>query len=306
MSSTCDIITGSQARRLENEGMCPSNIDQITYEQLTNPVIIDCGKDIDCYNESTITRMYKENPRHKEYEPFSKGKWSSSARSKLDSLTGSTSSSSPVFNITSPYAFQSSPSFFSPSRRFDVSLARRNLFDELRSYQPRSYVPDNIDIFNAVKGGLFDNVYSYVNRPRINLNPRDRAGNTPLITALLDNNNKASALLIIKGANVNTSNNAGLTPLMAAASNNNELMVDVLLKKGANRSARTINGMTASDFTTDPDIKLLIQRTTTRKSSKRRSKSSRRRSKSSKRSSSKKPCRADQVRNRETGRCRKR
>lgn len=212
----------------------------------------------------------------------------------------SSSSLSPVF------ALESSPSFFSPSRRFDVSLARRNLFDELRSYQPRSYVPDNIDIFNAVKGGLFDNVYSYVNRPRINLNPRDRAGNTPLITALLDNNNKASALLIIKGANVNTSNNAGLTPLMAAASNNNELMVDVLLKKGANRSARTINGMTASDFTTDPDIKLLIQRTTTRKSSKRRSKSSRRRSKSSKRSSSKKPCRADQVRNRETGRCRKR
>lgn len=300
MSSTCDIITGAQARRLENEGMCPSNIDQITYEQLSNPVVVDCGKDIDCYNESTITRMYKENPRHKEYEPFSKGKWSSGARSKLDSLTGSSSSS--VFNITSPYAFQSSsPSFFSPSRRFDVSLARRNLFDELRSYQPRSYVPDNVDIFSAVKGDLLDNVYSYVHRPRINLNPRDRAGNTPLITALLDNNNKASALLIIKGANVNTSNNAGLTPLMAAASNNNELMVDILLKKGANRSARTINGMTASDFTTDPDIKLMIQRTTRRKSSK--SKKSRSRSK---RSSSKKPCRADQVRSRETGRCRKR
>ena len=205
---------------------------------------------------------------------------------------------SPVFNITSPFAFQSSPSFFSPSRRFDVNLARRSLFDELRNYQPRQYVPDNIDIFNAVKGDLLDNVYSYVHRPRINLNPRDRAGNTPLITALLDNNNKASALLIIKGANVNTSNNAGLTPLMAAASNNNELMVDILLKKGANRSARTINGMTASDFTTDPDIKLLIQETKRRKSSKRRSKSRSR--------SKKKPCRADQVRDRSTGRCRKR
>ena len=301
MSWNCDVATGLQAKQTVDANLCSEGVDPITGEMLTDPIVLECGpngqsKTINCYNKSTLARMKREGQL--ERDPY-KREFTSDAKRKLDSMFGSsTSSSSPVFNITSPYAFQSTPSFFSPSRRFDVNLARRSLFDELRSYQPRNYVADNIDIFSAVKGDLLDNVYSYVHKPRINLNPRDRAGNTPLITALLDNNNKASALLIIKGANVNTSNNAGLTPLMAAASNNNELMVDILLKKGANRSARTINGMTASDFTTDPDIKLLIQETKRRKSSKRRSKSRSR--------SKKKPCRADQVRDRSTGRCRKR
>lgn len=276
-----------------------------------NPIVLACGSGenrnqiqclsgIDPDDQMKYQQMLLPSDYMEEYVPAPSTRQVFSDKPSPRTITPKPSPS-PVFNITSPFAFQSTPSFFSPSRRFDVNLARQNLFNELKVYQPRNYIPNNIDIFSAVKGDLLDNVYSYVHRPRINLNPRDRAGNTPLITALLDNNNKASALLIIKGANVNTSNNAGLTPLMAAASNNNELMVDILLKKGANRSARTLNGMTASDFTTDPDIKLMIQRTTRRKSSKRRSKS-----KSSKRSSSRKPCRADQVRSRETGRCRKR
>lgn len=175
-----------------------------------------------------------------------------------------------------------------------LNQGRQNLFSEFRNYQPtHRNLGSNINLFNLAKTpSMFDDLYSTLNsNSRININPRDRSGNTPLITALLDDNNKAASLLIVKGADVNTSNNAGLTPLMAAASNNNELMVDILLKKGARKGAKTRNGMTVYDFTTDTDIKLLLNKS---------------RSGSTGRSSSKsrKACKAGQVRNRSTGRCR--
>lgn len=286
----CNLYIGTQA----NKRMCSNDKDLITDESITKPVVVDCEESTTCYNESTITRMYKENPRHREYTPLSNGRWSADAKNKLNNMTGN-----------SPYALNNLDLgatrniFSSPSRFYSTRDASRDLLDELRNYRPRTIVSPNVDIFSAIKGNLFDNVYSYAHTPRVNLNPRDRAGNTPLITALLDNNNKAAALLIVKGANVNTSNNAGLTPLMAAASNNNELMVDILLKKGANKSAKTINGMVAADFASDIDVKLLMQKTTTR--SKSRSKSKKR----SKSRSKRKPCKAGQVRDRSTKRCRK-
>lgn len=189
--------------------------------------------------------------------------------------------------------FDSGPSIFGEPKIFNINLARRNLFDDLSTFRPNPYIPDNVDIFSALKGNMFDNVYKFV-QTRANLNTRDRAGNTPLITALLDDNDRAAALLITKGASVNVSNNAGLTPLMAAASNNNELLVDILLKKGANTKATTVNGMIAEDFTTDPGIKILLQK---------KGHSSRHHKRSS--SHKRKACKAGQVRSRSTGRCRK-
>jgi len=185
--------------------------------------------------------------------------------------------------------------FQSPlSRYHTLNQGRQNLFSEFRNYQPtHRNLSGNLNLFNLAKTpSLFDDLYSTLNSgSRININPRDRSGNTPLITALLDDNNKAASLLIVKGADVNTSNHAGLTPLMAAASNNNELMVDILLKKGARKGAKTRNGMTVYDFTTDTDIKLLLNRTRSGSAGRSHSKS-------------RKACKAGQVRNRSTGRCR--
>jgi len=193
-------------------------------------------------------------------------------------------------------------SFAQPQRSiYDTSMARQNLFDQFKSYQPshNTMLSPNFDLFKTVKHDMFDDLYRGLSGSHsMNINPRDKVGNTPLIKAILDNNDKSAAFLIVKGANVNISNSSGLTPLMAAASNNNELMVDILLRKGARKGAQTNNGMTADDFATDTDIKILLSKSRSSRSSK--SKSSR-----SKSRSSRKACKKGQSRSRETGRCRK-
>jgi len=104
-------------------------------------------------------------------------------------------------------------------------------------------------------------------------NLQDRYGKTPLhyVTETLDQSNSQEGddklintlrvLLLDKKINVDFQDIENeYTPLMIAAGNNNLRAVNALLHSRANPNIRDINGRTAYDITTNPDIKSLILR----------------------------------------------
>ncbi len=129
MSWECDVDIGEVART-----HCRGEDDPITASKISDGVIVSCGpqgKDVEqtCYDKSTLIRMSQEG-QLRDMDPMRRGKFSGDAKRKLSSL-GATSSGS----WTASY--DATPSFFSPSRRLDMNLARSTLLDELRNYQPR-------------------------------------------------------------------------------------------------------------------------------------------------------------------------
>jgi ankyrin repeat protein len=78
--------------------------------------------------------------------------------------------------------------------------------------------------------------------------PRDAAGLTPLMLAVIHNHTAISDALIAHGAFVNSQSRAGLSPLMFAAINNRVTALGTLLKAGANPNAKTRAGWTALTY----------------------------------------------------------
>jgi ankyrin repeat protein len=78
--------------------------------------------------------------------------------------------------------------------------------------------------------------------------PRDTAGLTPLMLAVIHNHAGIIDALIAHGAFVNSQSRAGLSPLMFAAINNRVTALGTLLKAGANPNAKTRAGWTALTY----------------------------------------------------------
>jgi len=104
-------------------------------------------------------------------------------------------------------------------------------------------------------------------------NIQDRYGKTPLhyVTETLDQSNSQAgddrlintlrALLLDKKINVDFQDTENeYTPLMISAEKNNLRAVNALLHSRANPNIRDINGRTAYDIATNPEIKSLIAR----------------------------------------------
>jgi len=79
----------------------------------------------------------------------------------------------------------------------------------------------------------------------VDVNSRDKLGETPLHVAAVRGYKEISTLLIAKGADVNAEDESGLTPLHAAAWMGHKEIVSLLIAEGADISAKNEDGVAA-------------------------------------------------------------
>lgn len=92
----------------------------------------------------------------------------------------------------------------------------------------------------------------------LDINAKNKEGNTPLMTALMDNNMEIARFFIDNKADVNTQNNQGNTPLHLVT---NTEMAEILLKQKANINTKNNQGNTALHFADNVAIsKLFIEK----------------------------------------------
>lgn len=115
-----------------------------------------------------------------------------------------------------------------------------------------------IDIFEAIDNNDLEAVKTYIKYGgNVNINAKDKHGNTPLIEAAKHHNGfKIMRLLLKAKANVNAKNTRGETALMWAISS---LEANILIKKGADVNARDAVGRTPLMWNNDSKtINLLL------------------------------------------------
>jgi ankyrin repeat protein len=79
----------------------------------------------------------------------------------------------------------------------------------------------------------------------MDLDERDKGGETPLMRFAMEGNSDVAQRLIAKGADVNAKDNTGATPLMAAAGYGHTTIAQLLIAKGAAVNAQGNEGETA-------------------------------------------------------------
>ncbi len=93
---------------------------------------------------------------------------------------------------------------------------------------------------------------------------KDKNGNTPLITAILNNDPELIELLLAKGADVNARGSSDITPLIVACYDGDTQTARILLEKGADLTSATDDGTTcllmAVDSGSEETAKLLVQK----------------------------------------------
>lgn len=83
-------------------------------------------------------------------------------------------------------------------------------------------------------------------------------GITPLIAASRKGHIEIAEMLLVAGAKVNDTDEYGVSPIMSAAFVNNKPLVQLLLEKGADPTLKNLSGKTASDKTSDEEIKKIL------------------------------------------------
>ncbi len=123
-----------------------------------------------------------------------------------------------------------------------IDMARRLGFEEIEKVL-ESVQPD----FDKEKI-LFEKVQKNFEEGK-DINPKNGAGQSFLEHMICEKYNKIAGFLIEKKVDINTQNNAGFTPLMIAVLTENEEMVEALLLAGADLMLKTRNGYQAIDIT---------------------------------------------------------
>ena len=98
----------------------------------------------------------------------------------------------------------------------------------------------------ARKGSLKEIKNIFKNNPK-SIDSKSKEGYSPLTLACYYGNNEVAEFLINKVSNINAKSSYG-TPLMAAVVKNNEKLVDLLLKKNVELNATDTNGTTALHY----------------------------------------------------------
>ena len=140
------------------------------------------------------------------------------------------------------------------------SIAANHTFEQiiLGFTKQRIKTAKAIDIFEAIDNNDIEAVKTYINNGGdVNVNAKDKCGNTPLIEAAKCYNGfKIMRLLLKAGADVNARCEYGSTALMWAVSS---LEANILIKKGADVNARDNNSRTPLMWNHDPKtINLLL------------------------------------------------
>jgi len=105
------------------------------------------------------------------------------------------------------------------------------------------------DIFSAIEKGNFEEVASFVEEKKVNVNIKDSEGWTPLHYAVKRNSNiKMLEYLVSKGADVNAKSDIGNTPLHSAACSGNVELAKLLICAKAKVNAKNRKGVTPANM----------------------------------------------------------
>ena len=99
-------------------------------------------------------------------------------------------------------------------------------------------------LFFYIKDGNYQNFIELFYKHHVNLEVKDKDGNTFLNLAVQCDCDKIVTFLLKKGSNVNTQNNKLNTPLHYALSYQNFGLSDLLIKSGANENIENLKGLT--------------------------------------------------------------
>ena len=99
-------------------------------------------------------------------------------------------------------------------------------------------------LFFYIKDGNYQNFIELFSKFKINIENKDKNGNTYLNLAVQCDNETIVLYLLGKGANVNTQNKKQNTPLHYALSYQNFTICDMLLRSGADESVKNYKGLT--------------------------------------------------------------
>lgn len=120
-----------------------------------------------------------------------------------------------------------------------------------------------IDLHTLVFNGEYKKVSSLLSSKKININSRNKLGQTPLHIAVIKKDIGFSRLLLDAGAYVNAMNDDGDTPLHIAATTNAFEISKLLLESGAHINAKNDDGKTplhlAVDYSKIDLLKQLLQ-----------------------------------------------
>lgn len=116
-------------------------------------------------------------------------------------------------------------------------------------------------IFASEHGSI--NIIKYLISQGINLNLKDRHGNTALIIAILNKRKDIARLLLESGANVNEKDDKGQTALIKLVERNeyySEDLINLLLNYGADLNIKDNNGYSALNYAKDRAIKDFLKK----------------------------------------------
>jgi len=130
-----------------------------------------------------------------------------------------------------------------------------------RGFDPNTLGPGgSVGLMLALQESAFKVVHVLVNHPKIKVEVRNAADESPLMLAALKGETALCQLMIQKGAEVNKT---GWTPLHYAASNGHLEVINLLLDKYAYIDAASPNGTTplmmAALYGTPAAVKLLLE-----------------------------------------------
>ncbi|MEJ2608691.1 MAG: ankyrin repeat domain-containing protein [Candidatus Thiodiazotropha sp.] len=112
-------------------------------------------------------------------------------------------------------------------------LARNTIIAEYMVKSGAKLDPDKALHITTALGSADRDVIDFLVKHGATLNKPDKQGNTPLHTAILNNQRVAAKYLITRGVNLDITNQEGLTPLALAIKTNNQDIIRILKQFGA-------------------------------------------------------------------------
>lgn len=94
---------------------------------------------------------------------------------------------------------------------------------------------------------------------RDTINVRNKKGDTPLITAIRNENESLAKYLVERGANIDKRGENDNTPVLVAVEEHNKILTKYLVERGAHIHVPNCFGRTAQTVTEDSEYNAIIE-----------------------------------------------
>ena len=156
--------------------------------------------------------------------------------------------------------FYSIPSYISNNETNVTGDNKENNTEEISRQKQLKMQKNGQHFFEAIKAGDSQEIIKIMNSNFFIMFYRDHFLQSPLHISAKRNLYKFISLFISRGADINAKDEGGRTALLIAAEQNNLEFVTVLLFEIADPSIKNVKGQRAFEVTTNPKIKIILER----------------------------------------------